>query len=148
MKPLIRLVAVIGAVGLTVLATELIAGQEPPKTPPPPAPIPKPVPVTTFKPITSVHHLMEGQGKLFGEIKDGILDSKWKAAEKSAWLLAEISNVNQFQNDAADYKAWAKKLAGDAVELANALKKNDAAKSREWVSKIGNTCSECHNKYN
>ncbi len=147
MKPIINLIVLLSLVGLTVLATELIAGDEPPKTPPLPAPKPKPVPVTSFVPVTSVHHLMEGQGKLFGEIKDGILDSKWKSAERSAWLLAEISNVNQYQHDAADYKNWAKMMASQCVELANALKKNDAAKSRDLISKVGNTCGECHNKY-
>jgi len=143
MKSVFRMVTILGLVGLTVLATELIAGDEPPKTPP----IPKPAPAGKFMPVTSVHHMMEGQGKLFGEVKEGILDSNWKAAEKSAWLLAEVANVNQYQHDAADYKAWAKKMSKQCVELAGALKKKDAAKSRDMVSKIGNTCSECHNKY-
>jgi len=92
-------------------------------------------------------NMMEGQAKLWGEIKDGILDSNWKAAEKSAWLLAEVSNVNQYQHEAADYKGWAKQMSDQCVELAGVLKKKDAAKSRDLVSKIGNTCSECHNKY-
>jgi len=143
MKSVFRMVTILGLVGLTVLATELIAGDEPPKTPP----VPKPAPAGNFKPVISVHYMMEGQGKLWGEIKDGILDSNWKAAEKSAWILAELSNVNQYQHDAADYKGWAKKMSLQTVELAEALKKKDAAKSRDMVSKIGNTCSECHNKY-
>ncbi len=153
MKPVICLVALLGLVGLLVLGTELIAGDEPPKTPPIPnptpetPPVPNPAPAGKFVPVTDVHHMMEGQGKLWGEIKDGILDSNWKAAENSAWLLAEVANVNQYQHEAADYKAWAKQMSDQCVELAGTLKKKDAAKSRDLVSKIGNTCSECHNKY-
>src|SRR5262245_7268415 len=86
---------------------------------------------TAFKPVMSVHDMMEGQNKLFGEITDGITDKKFRDAAKGAWLLAEIANVNQYQHDDEAYRNFARKMSADTVTLALALKKGDEKASVE-----------------
>lgn len=103
--------------------------------------------VQEFKPVLAIHEMMEGQGKLFAEIREGILDKQWKEAARAAWLLAEIANVNRYQHDAADYKRHAKEMSGYCVELARLLKKEDEAGAKTAVRKVSQKCSACHEKY-
>ncbi len=104
-------------------------------------------PAAAFKPVQSVHDMMEGQKKLYEEIKDGVLDKQWDDAARSAWILAEIANVNRFQNEAAEYKGFARQMSEDCSKLAQALKKREADVAKELVQKVGQTCSACHNKF-
>ena len=131
------LILLLGGIALTS-ATLATAGEEGVKT--------KPA-AQAFKPVQPIHEMMEGQGKLFGEIREGILDKEWKAASRSAWLLAEISNVNRYQHDDAEYKGYAKAMSAQAVELAKLLKKEDEAGSKAAARKISQSCSACHEKY-
>lgn len=100
-----------------------------------------------FKPVTSVHDMMEGQDKLFREIKDALLDKKWSDAAKSAWVLAEIGNVNQYQNDDPQYKTFAREMSDACVTLAQALKKRDEAASKDAVKAVGARCGACHDQF-
>lgn len=108
---------------------------------------PKPAAARAYKPVQPIHEMMEGQKKLFGEIKDGLLDKQWNKASQSAWILAEVANANSYQHDAADYQAWAAKMAQDCVTLAQNLKKKDEAGAKELITKVGQTCQACHDKY-
>lgn len=108
---------------------------------------PKPAAPRAYKPVQPIHEMMEGQKKLFSEIKDGLLDKQWNKASQSAWILAEVANANSYQNDAADYRDWAVKMSQDCVTLAQNLKKKDEAGAKEMVTKVGQTCQACHDKY-
>lgn len=100
-----------------------------------------------FKPVQTVENMMQGQKKLYDDIKAGILDQKWPEASKSAWILAEIANVNQYQNEHADYKKHAHDMSIECASLAQLLKKRDEAGSKEQMRKIGQICSECHKQF-
>lgn len=109
-----------------------------------------------FKPVQPIEKMMEGQKKLFGEIKDGILDGKYKEAATSAWILAEVANANQFQHTAPEYKKLASTMSRQCAELAEALGRRAQASSgnsdqdkqlRDSVSQIGRTCGACHDTF-
>jgi hypothetical protein len=104
-------------------------------------------PLPAFKPVLSVHDMMEGQNKLFGEITDGITDKKYRDAAKAAWLLAEIANVNQYQHDDDAYRTFAKKMSEDCVKLARALKKGDEKAAVEARRMVSQTCQACHDQF-
>lgn len=104
-------------------------------------------PAAAFKPVQSIQDMMAGQGKLFTEIREGILDKQWKEAGKAAWILAEIGNVNQYQNDKPDYKGFAKQMSLRCAELAGALQREDEQAARRIVRQVGQACSTCHDKY-
>ncbi len=104
-------------------------------------------PAPAFTPVQSVHDMMEGQKKLYEEIKDGVLDKQWEDAARSAWILAEIANVNQYQNAAGEYKGLARQMSEDCAKLAQALKKREADAAKQLVQQVGQTCSACHNKF-
>ncbi len=103
--------------------------------------------VKPFKPVQPIQQMMAGQRKLYAEIKDGILDKTWEEAASSAWILAEISNVNHYQNDAPEYQKFADRLSADAVSLARILEKKEQPAALEAAAKIGQTCSACHDKF-
>ncbi len=100
-----------------------------------------------FKPVQSIHNMMEGQKKLRSEIQAGILDKKWRNASRAAWILAEIANVNQYQHSDAEYKGFAKKMSDQCVQLAKVLRKRDEKGARTQFKQLGQTCSSCHDKY-
>lgn len=100
-----------------------------------------------FKPAMELEQLMECQNRLFKEVKDGLLDKKWKQASESAWVLAELANVNQYHNENSDYRGHAKKMMEECVTLAKALKKQDEAASKEAVKSVGNACGACHDQF-
>lgn len=107
---------------------------------PPPA-------ASAFKPVQPLDKLMGGQKKLHAEIKDAILDKAWEEAQTSAWLLAEIANVNHYQKPDAEFRALATRMSGECVELANLLAKRDQKAAMEQYTRIGQTCGACHEKF-
>lgn len=100
-----------------------------------------------FTPVQPIHVMMEGQKKLRKEIQAGILDKEWKDAMKAAWILAEIANVNQYQNDHPQYKAYAKRMSDQCVKLAKLLRKRKDKEARALFKEIGQTCSACHDQF-
>jgi cytochrome c556 len=109
---------------------------------------------TAFRPVASVHTLMEGQGMFFKKIGDALQDPQAPKRKKEiafgAELLAELANVNTHNKDLADYVQWAGQLRDTAMELASeAQKKGDADedKMNSLFSKLEATCKACHEKY-
>lgn len=100
-----------------------------------------------FKPVQPLEKLMEGQKKLHSEIKDAILDKAWDEAQTSAWLLAEIANVNHYQKPDPEFRALATRMSGECVELANLLAKRDQKAAMDQYMRIGQTCGSCHEIY-
>lgn len=100
-----------------------------------------------FKPVQPIGVLMDGQKKLFGEIREGIVDEKWDDAATSAWILAEMANVNHYVRDVPQYQQFADQLSDTASTLAKALKKKDGAQAKQMVGEIGKTCKACHDQY-
>ena len=103
--------------------------------------------IPPFEPVQPIHDMMEGQKKLYTEIKEGILDEQWDEAVKSAWILAEIANVNRYQHKSSEYKGLAKRMSKQCADLAKLLKKHDASSARQALGKVGQTCGACHDKF-
>lgn len=100
-----------------------------------------------FKPVAPLAKLMEGQEHLMGQIKDAIQDKTWDEGQTSAWVLAELANVNQYQNSNPKYRALATKMSGQCVELANILKRRDQKAAMDQTKEIGRTCKSCHDQF-
>lgn len=133
---------------VAVVGTRLIAepNTDKPKTDKPKAED-KPKKAESYTPVLSIEETMEGQGTLMKHIKGAIIDGAWADGSKSALILAELANTNQFHKDADDYRAWARELSGDCLELAKALKHRDANESKRLIAKAKDVCSDCHHKY-
>ena len=106
-----------------------------------------PAATSTFKPVQKIVVMMNGQKKLFGEIKAAIVDEKLKEGETFAWLLAEIANVNHYQNDNTAYQSLADQMSQQCVLLAELMGKGDAKLAKEQFSQIGRTCGACHDQF-
>ncbi|MFQ5429999.1 MAG: hypothetical protein ACE5E1_06780 [Phycisphaerae bacterium] len=104
-------------------------------------------PRPAFKPVIDLEDMMEGQKKLFTDIKEGLLDKQWEEAEAAAWILAEIANVNQYQHQEKDYKRFAHRMSGQCVELAKRLKKRESGKAVEALENVRQTCTACHDQF-
>ena len=128
--------AIVGTVGIVGMAA--LAG--------PPKKDPK-VQFKPFKPIQTVERLMESQGELYNGIKDHIIDKSWDEAETSAWLLAELANVNHFQSTETQYQKFADDMASDCVALAKILKRRDVREARSSVKRVQQRCKACHDVY-
>jgi hypothetical protein len=107
-----------------------------------------------FKPVASVHTLMEGQGIFFKRIGDALQDPQTPKRSKEiafgAEFLAELANVNTHNKDQADYVQWAGQLRDTAMELAGEAKKKgdaDEDKMNSLFSRLEATCKACHEKY-
>ena len=100
-----------------------------------------------FKPAQPIEKMMEGQKKLHGQIKAGLLDKAWEDAEVSAWILAEVANANQFQHESGEYKKLAARMSTQCVELAGLLRKRDERKAMEQFSSVSQTCTSCHDRF-
>ena len=107
-----------------------------------------------FKPVASVHALMEGQGNAFNALslllKDPEAPQRLPRLRSSAELLAELANVNTFNSDEADYVRFAEELRGTAMELskeAAKAAKADDTKMRGLYDKLKITCTNCHDQY-
>lgn len=101
----------------------------------------------SFKPVMSVEKLMEGQGRLFKDVKDQVLDNSWKDAETSAWLLAELANVNHYQSPDPKYRRYADRMSDECVKLARSLGRRDEAAARASVTALGERCQDCHSDF-
>lgn len=132
------------AVGIVVIIGSQLLAQ--PKEDKPRTDVGKPD-AKAYTPVLTVEQTMEGQGSLMKRIKGGILDENWGDASKAALVLAELSNTNQYHNDAQNYKDWAKALSKDSLELAKALHKRDADESKRLLQKAGDNCTSCHDVY-
>ncbi len=106
-----------------------------------------------FKPVSSVHSLMHGQGVMFKQVRKAIqkksTPERGEIIEHSAEVLAELSNVNMYQKDADDYRAWAGSVRDMAMELAKEGEKKtlDEDRLKALVGQIKSMCGECHDKY-
>ncbi len=100
-----------------------------------------------FKPVQPLEKLMEGQKQLMGQIKDAIQDKTWDEAQTSAWILAEMANVNQHERPNPKYRELATKMSGQCVELATVLKKRDQKAAMDQSKEIARTCKSCHDQF-
>jgi len=109
---------------------------------------PKPSPPSKpFKPVQPLEQMMEGQKKLFGEIKEAVGAKEWDEAETSAWILAEIANANHYQRDNAAYQGFADRVSAQCVQLASLAQKRDETAAKAMVNTIGQTCNACHEQF-
>lgn len=109
---------------------------------------------SAFKPVASVHILMEAQGLFFKRIGEAVQNpSAPKRAREIAFgaeLLAELANVNTHNSDKLEYVEWAGQLRDTALELAGEAKKKgeaDDEKMKALVARLESTCKACHDKY-
>ncbi len=97
-----------------------------------------------FKPAQEVEQMMHGQEKLYGDLKDGIIDKAWDEVQVSAWLLAELANVNHFQSTDPKYQKFADEMSAECIKVAKIAKKRDVRTTRVAVSRLGKRCKACH----
>jgi len=107
-----------------------------------------------FKPVASVHSLMEGQGHYFkglGKlIKNPDAPKRLKYIHRKAEILAELANVNTHNRKEADYRAWAASVRDDALTIAREARKKgnaDEAVFKKAFSSMKKTCGACHDVY-
>ncbi len=107
-----------------------------------------------FKPVASVHSLMEGQATFFKNIGEALQNAeapkRMKHIGVGAEVLAELANVNTHNRSEADYIQWAGELRDMAVELAGEAKKKEGANEETMNSlfdRMKATCQACHDKY-
>lgn len=106
-----------------------------------------------FKPVASVDALMHGQYAFFKDIKKALADKAMRnrghEIEEAAEVLAELANVNRFNNDKEDYRAWATQLRDTALKLAHEAEEKDAneAKMANLFKQMTATCEACHEVY-
>ena len=107
-----------------------------------------------YKPVASVNGLMIGQRLVFKQLQ-GSLNGKNgaerpKAIQLTSEALAELANVNTYNNEKEDYRTWASQLRDTAMELAGEAKKKDQAdegKMKSLLAKLESTCKSCHDAY-
>jgi len=109
---------------------------------------------SAFKPVASVHSLMEGQETFFKKIDEALKNPKapkrMNQIGVGAEVLAELANVNTRNKSEADYVQWAGELRDMAVELAGEAKKKEGAneeKLNSLFTKMKAACQACHDKY-
>ncbi|MEK6799215.1 MAG: cytochrome c [Planctomycetota bacterium] len=107
-----------------------------------------------FKPVASVEGLMHGQGLVFKELSSLAANKSAKERmeniEGLSQALAEFANVNTFNRDKEDYKAWAAQLRDTALALSKEAEKDktaDEAQITKLMGQLKNTCQSCHDKY-
>lgn len=108
-----------------------------------------------FKPVATVHALMEGQDMHFTAITDALKDESIRRRDRkieiAAELLAELANVNMRNRpDAPDYVGWARDVRDRSLEMAKLAseKRNvDFAGIQKIRDSIDTTCNSCHDKY-
>lgn len=109
--------------------------------------------IATFKPVSSVPSLMHGQGVFWKKIRKELSRPAGKKRNheivEAAEILAELANVNRYNNPKQDYRDWAKQLSDQSLELAGEAKKSDASdeKMKSLAEKMGATCGACHDVY-
>lgn len=106
-----------------------------------------------FKPAASVDALMHGQQNQLKTISELVNNKAAKNRAKSlgvaAELLAELANVNAYNNEKADYQAWARDLRDTSSALAKDAVKPDANDEdlKKAVERIKTICQACHDVY-
>ncbi len=106
-----------------------------------------------FKPVASVESLMHGQLTFFKEIGKALKNTsdpdRGEEIEEAAEVLAELANVNRFNKDKEDYRAWATQLRDTALQLAHEADKKSADEKRmkTLFDNLKNTCAACHDAY-
>jgi hypothetical protein len=100
-----------------------------------------------FKPVLSVHTLMEGQQYLFGNLRSLVSERKWEDAHVAAGLLAELGNVNVHHAKDDAYTEFAQTMSGKSKSLSDMLKRKDAEGSKRLMSEVGASCKACHDKF-
>lgn len=134
-KARVRLVVAVGSITFGGILTMA----DPPRDPK--------ITFKAFKPVQDIEHQMAGQGKLYGDLKDAIIDESWGDAETMAWLLAELANVNHFQSTDSRYQKFADSMSTDCVALAKVVKKRDKKEARDALTSLGNRCKACHDVF-
>ncbi len=104
-------------------------------------------PAKAFKPVQDVERVMESQDAMVRDIKDAIQDKEWEQGETSAWILAELANVNHYHNPAPKYQELADKMSTQCVDLAKLLKKRKADEAKAQMTALNQTCTACHDQF-
>lgn len=101
-----------------------------------------------YKPVATVHSLMEVQQDYFNALKKAVnAGEKFDEIEKHALVLAELSNVNAHQKDADDYRNWARTAREQSLKLAGAAKDKNKDLAKSTLRELHTTCGACHDKY-
>jgi len=105
--------------------------------------------VPRYQPVAPVHDLMEAQEDHFNAVRKNLREKNpnFRHMAAHAYVVAELSNVNQFQSDKPDYRAWAIEARDGCVQLAEAAKAKDLKKCKMLFRKVGTTCVACHDEY-
>lgn len=106
-----------------------------------------------FKPVSSVDALMHGQQiqlKTINElVNNKAAKDRGKNLAEAAELLAELANVNSYNNEKADYQAWARDLRDTSLAFSKDAKKTDAKDEdlKKTVERMKTICQACHDVY-
>ena len=107
-----------------------------------------------FKPVATVVGLMNGQGMAFKRLQQAVTDRKMEERHKTiqvmAEVLAELCNVNQYNENKADYQGWAREARNLALKLSEEAKKGAGADDnvmRKSLRSIKGQCTACHDVY-
>ena len=131
----------VGCIWCLAIATQADNGQRELENPP-------------FTPVASVESLMHGQKTFFKAVakelaKPASADRNHEIHE-AVEVLAELANVNRYNNKKKDYRAWATKLRDTALEMAAETKKKDdvdTGRLQELYQSMKDTCAACHDVY-
>lgn len=107
-----------------------------------------------FNPVATVVGLMNGQGMAFKRLQQAVTDRRMQERHKTiqmmAEVLAELSNVNQYNEKKADYQGWAREARDLALMLSEEAKKEAGADDnfmRKSLRDIKAKCTACHDVY-
>ena len=107
-----------------------------------------------YKPVASVRGVMTGQMLAFKRLQTSLTGTKDVdrpvAIQLTSEALAELANVNTYNNEKEDYRTWAGQLRDTALELAGEAKKKDNAdedKMKSLLDKLDATCKSCLDAY-
>ena len=109
--------------------------------------------VGPFKPVATVGSLMHGQRTFFKEIgaalENPATEDRKEVIEDAAEVLAELANVNRYNEEKKDYRTWATQLRDTALRLAREAEKKqaDEQQMKGYFQKIKETCIACHDAY-
>jgi len=108
----------------------------------------------TYKPVSQVQFLMEGQKMHFkaaaGMVKNKNAEERYEHIQMNAEVLAELANVNTYNKDKEDYRRWAAQVRDLALKLsaeAGKESKADENTMRKILTEINDTCVSCHDVY-
>lgn len=113
-----------------------------------------PVSNPPFKPASSVHSLMGGQGMVFRRLQKAVTNRNTEKRNETidvlAEVLAELANVNQYNAKKDDYAGWARQLRDESLALSQEAKKGTSANDsamRKSLRTLKSTCNSCHDVY-